>query len=160
MRVFRLFGHCVLLFSLAFVSCERFEDRISSFQTDWIRFSAGEGIEASGAVETKSLENEISCEISEWEYSCESEKSGTKASILDTIPGEVGVFGYNYKEWGSSVKPNVMHNLKSTVKGSDITPQTMVLWKDCTLDSVRFYAYAPYGKFASLSQNSEGGYLI
>jgi len=150
----RLAIYPLLALTAATVSCNKFQELAAPMQTDYIRFSTGDGITATGTVETKAMDNEITCDITDWEYVEDSTK--TKASLTETLSGSVGVFGYNFTEWGSTVTPTVMYNLKNTVKDGSLTPETKVLWKNYKSGSLRFYAYAPYGKF-TLSSEDTGG---
>jgi len=150
----RLAIYPLLALTAATVSCNKFQELAAPMETDYIRFSAGDGIAATGTVETKAMENEITCDITDWEYVEDSTE--TKASLTETLSGSVGVFGYNFTTWESTVKPTVMYNMKNTVKDGSLTPETKVLWKNYKSGSLRFYAYAPYGKF-TLSSEETGG---
>jgi len=147
----------VALFFLA-LSCSGYGELEAPRETDWIRFTTG-GVFASGEMETKAMEDEITCDITDWEY--DEDVDGTKAGLVETVYDSVGVFGYNYSTWSSSALPNMMCNIKSTLNGENLTPDSKVLWKNATSDSVRFYAYAPYN-VGTVSGTEYGGvpYLI
>lgn len=137
----------------ASVSCSRIEELVAPLETEWIRFSTPDGIVASGAVFTRAMENDITCDITDWEYVEEGE---TKASLTETLSGEAGVFGYNFNSWDGSAKPTVMCNMRNTIENGTLTPETKVLWKNFTSSNFRFYAYAPYGKFTTSDANFGG----
>ncbi|MCQ2167475.1 MAG: fimbrillin family protein [Bacteroidales bacterium] len=137
--------------SVSFISCSKIKELESPVETEWIRFSSGDGVVASGAVETKTqMENEITCTITDWEYADDSQKAETKAKLKETISGKAGVFGYNYSSsMSGSDKPVVMCNMECTIENGNITPVSRVLWRNCDKNIVRFYAYEPYGKFTT-----------
>jgi len=150
-KVFLLFP----LFVSLMASCHRDEEISFATKYEEIRFSVCDSILASGSIETKALENEITCDITDWEYVEDS--TATKASLTQTLSDSVGVFGYNFTTWSSSVKPmEKMYDMKNTIEDGELIPVKKVLWKDCTSGYLRFYSYAPYGKF-TLSSESTGG---
>ena len=101
---------------------------------------------ASGSLETKALENDVTCVITDWKVVKDS--TGTKATLTETLSGEVGIFGYNFTDWSPSVKPDgKLYNVKHNVEGDQLIPDTKVLWNNFKSGKLRFYAYAPYGKF-------------
>jgi len=139
--------------AISFYSCNKLQELYAPLETEWIRFEAGD-VEASGSMETKALENEITCDITDWDYVEEGEQ--TKAKLTETLSGSVGVYGYNFTSWTGSEKPTVMSNEKSSFSGSSLTTENKHLWKDCKAENVRFYAYAPYGKFTVSGKDDAG----
>jgi len=120
------------------VSCKR-DEALDITNTEYISFKfSDEELSASGTV-TKGTCDTLSYEITDWDYTGEESDTDvkTKGSLTESLSGEVGVFA------AVGTTP-VMNNAKHTVNGSELVPETKVLWKNYTSGTMKIFAYAPY----------------
>lgn len=141
------------LIAVSVISCKR-DETLDIRNSEYISFKINNDALSAAGTLTKGTCDTLSYEITDWDYTGEEADDDvqTKGTLTEILSDTVGVFA------AVGTTP-VMSNAKHTVNGSELVPETKVLWKNYTSGTMKIYAYAPFNTSTAAETDASGKFF-